>query len=285
MDGYSEYPGASATADRDEQSRPGRWASRNLRRAASQLPDEQAGRDLLLMAADRLGSLEEQLPDLFSREGLQDLEEQVRQHPYTTLAIAVGAGFLLERTRLVQAVLGGALSGGGALASAAFSRDHRNGTHEEEQLLAWLNDAYAMEKAQIPILENHANDARRHPEVRERDLQHLKETKQHAKDIKRCIAYLGEKPSVTKKMIGRVTGAMQSVSTEPFQDEIMKNFIMDYASEHFEIACYRSLIAAAEEAGHGKIARVCEEILEEEEAMAEWLQDHLPKAVHITLSE
>jgi ferritin-like metal-binding protein YciE len=283
MEGYTDYEGGTAT--REEDGVGGRWASRNLRRAANRMDDDQTGRDLLLMAANRINSLEETLPQLFSRETLDEVETRVREHPYAMMALAVGVGYVLERTRIVQGVLGGLASGTGAVAGAAFSRDHRNGSAEEEQLLAWLNDAYAMEKAQIPILEEHAKDARRHPEVRERDLQHLKETKQHAKDVRKCIEYLGEKPSVSKKMIGRVTGAMQSVSTEPFQDEIMKNFIMDYAAEHFEIACYRSLIAAAEEAGHPRIAQVCEEILEEEEAMAEWLHDHLPKAVHITLSE
>jgi ferritin-like metal-binding protein YciE len=291
MDSYSEYHGGTATTEHDEE-QEGRWASRRLRRAAHQMDDDQTGRDLLLRAADRINSLEEQIPHLLSREGLEDLERQVRRHPYAMMALAVGAGYLLERTRLVQGIVGAGLGGGGALAGALFSGgsslgERGNGrlTEDEEQLLAWLNDAYAMEMAQLPILENHASDARRHPEVRKRDLQHLKETRQHAKDVRRCIEYFGEKPSVTKKMIGKVTGAMQSVSTEPFQDEIMKNFLMDYASEHFEIASYRSLIVAAEEAGHPKIARICQQILEEEEAMAEWLEDHLPKAVRITMHE
>ncbi|HSJ23168.1 MAG TPA: ferritin-like domain-containing protein [Longimicrobiales bacterium] len=260
------------------------WAGRNLRRAADRLSEDGTGRDVLLRAADTVEALEEKLPQLFSREGLDDLERNVRDHPFAAMAVAVGAGFLLERTHIVQAVVGGLASGGGALAGAAFSRGHRHGTAAEDQLLAWLNDAYAMEMAQIPILENHAEDARREPDVRDRHLEHLRETKQHARDIRRCIAHLGEKPSVTKKAIGRVTGAMESVATEPFQDELMKNALMDYAAEHFEIACYRSLIAAAKEAGHPKIARVCEQILEEEEAMAEWLQDHLVPTVHRTLA-
>jgi ferritin-like metal-binding protein YciE len=279
MDPNTPYPSdTTTTLDEPQQERTARWASTRLRRTAHRMDEDQTGRDLLLMAADRVDAIERRLPELLSRQGVEELENQVREHPLTMMAIAVGAGFALERTRLLQTV-------GGAVATGLFTRDHSNGTPEERQLLAWLNDAYAMEKAQVPILENHANDARRHPDVRERDLQHLEETKQHAKDVRRCIEHLGEKPSVTKKMIGRITGAMESVSTEPFQDEIMKNFLMDYAAEHFEIACYRSLIAAAHEAGHPKIARVCEEILEEEQDMADWLQDHLPVAVQITLSE
>jgi len=288
MDGYSEYSGGTATTDRDRQSE-GHWASRNLRRAAHRMDEDQTGRDLLMMAADRISSLEEQLPQLLSRDSLDELERQVRAHPYATMAVAVGVGYLLERTKLVQglssALLGGGTAVAGSLAGSVMSRgDHRNDSEEEEHLIAWLNDAYAMELALIPVLENHANDARRHPEIRDRNLQHLEETKRHAKEVKRCLAHLGEKPSITKKMIGKVTGAIESVSTEPFSDELMKNVIMDYAAEHFEIASYRALIAAAEEAGHPKIAKICASILEEEEAMAEWLEEHLPTAVNITIS-
>lgn len=288
MDEYSDYNGGTATRDRDQDS-GGHWASRNLRRAAGRMDDDQTGRDLLMMAADRISSLEEQLPQLLSRDSLDELERQVRAHPYATMALAVGVGYLLERTKLVQGLTGALLGGGtavaGSVAGSVMSRgDHRNNSEEEEHLIAWLNDAYAMELALIPILENHANDAQRHPEIRERDLQHLEETRRHAKDVKRCLAHLGEKPSVTKKMIGKVTGAIESVSTEPFRDELMKNFIMDYAAEHFEIASYRALIAAAEEAGHPKIAKICRKILADEEAMAEWLEDHLPTAVNITFS-
>jgi ferritin-like metal-binding protein YciE len=213
-----------------------------------------------------------------------ELSRQVRSNPKSTLALAVGAGYLLERTRLLQVL-------GGALVSTFFSGDDlvpgdsdRHLTREERQLLAWLNDAYAMEKAQVPILKNHAEDARRHPQVRERDLQHLKQTKQHARDLERCIAHLGRKPSVTKKVIGRITGGIESMATEPFEDEIMKNFLMDYATENFEIASYRALIVAANEAGHPGIAAVCEKILEEEEEMAGWIEEHLPMAVEITMT-
>jgi ferritin-like metal-binding protein YciE len=60
---------------------------------------------------------------------------------------------------------------------------------------------------------------------------------------------------------------------------VLKNFLADYATEHFEIACYRALIVAANEAGHPRIATVCERILAEEEDMAEWIGKNLPAAV------
>jgi ferritin-like metal-binding protein YciE len=260
-----------------------RLASGALRRAAYNMPEHQARRWMLLMAADRVDVLEHRIPELLTGRGWDALGRQVRANPVGMLAMAFGVGFVLERTRLVQGV--GSLAWG-VIASDGLGRAiDRDRTDEEDQLLAWLNDAYAMEKALIPILENHAKDAARHPDVRKQDLKHLDETKQHAEDVRRCIEHLGEKPSATKKMIGRITGAMNSVATEPFEDEMMKNFLTDYATEHFEIACYKSLIVAAQEAGHPKIARVCREILEEEEEMAAWIERNLPMAVRETLAE
>ncbi len=61
--------------------------------------------------------------------------------------------------------------------------------------------------------------------------------------------------------------------------------LADYASEHFEIACYRSLIAAAEEAGKPQVAEVCSEILEDEEAMADWIEEQIPEVTRLVLHQ
>jgi ferritin-like metal-binding protein YciE len=57
----------------------------------------------------------------------------------------------------------------------------------------------------------------------------------------------------------------------------VKGAIASYTFEHLEIAAYRSLIGAAEELGDAETARVCSEILRQEEAMAGWLEQHLPE--------
>jgi ferritin-like metal-binding protein YciE len=56
-----------------------------------------------------------------------------------------------------------------------------------------------------------------------------------------------------------------------------------YSMEHFEIACYRSLIAAADEAGRPEIVKICEEILREEEAMARWLEQRIHDVAKMSL--
>jgi ferritin-like metal-binding protein YciE len=261
-----------------------RLASGAMRRAAYRLPEHEAKRWLLLMAADRVDVMEHRIPELFSRRSIDALERQVRANPWGMVAAAVGAGYLLQRTRVLPAVLGGVLSAVMSRESDGDGDDVERSV-EEERLLMWLNDAYALEKALMPILENHAKDASRHPHVRKRDLEHLAETKRHAKLVKECIAELGEKPSAGRKAIGRLAGAINSVNTEPFQDEMVRNFLADYAAEHLEIASYRALVVTAHEAGYPEIAKKCREILKDEQKMAEWIEDNLPDAVRATLAE
>jgi ferritin-like metal-binding protein YciE len=225
-----------------------------------------------------LHNLEDRLPEFMSGEGWQTLRRRYRENPLGTLAVAAGVGFLLQRTGLLSTALGAMVSSGGKRRTGARNERH-------DRLVAWLNDAYAMELAIIPILENHAGDARRFPRVRKRDLKHLKETKQHARLVKECLELLGEKPSAGKKAIGRMTGAINALVTEPFDDEVVRNFLADYATEHLEIASYRAIIVAAEEAGEEEIARICGRILEDEEEMAAWLEENLPVAVSETLEE
>jgi ferritin-like metal-binding protein YciE len=149
----------------------------------------------------------------------------------------------------------------------------------KDLLIAWLNDAYAMEKALIPILENHAKDAKDHPHVQARIQQHAEETRRHADMIEQCVKSLGSSTSATKTAIGSAFGAVQSVATGMFSDELVKNALMDYAAENFEIASYQALVVAAEEYGDERIIEICEEILDEEIDMAEWLEEQLPLTV------
>jgi len=155
----------------------------------------------------------------------------------------------------------------------------------KDQLVAWLNDAYAMERSLANVLENHAKDARDHPEIQVRCEQHLAETRRHAELVERCLALLGEKPSALKGALGRAMGAVQGAASGMTRDEIVKNFLSDYAAEHMEIGAYLALIAAAEELNHPEIAGICRQILPEEEAMAEWLKARIPEITRLSLRQ
>jgi ferritin-like metal-binding protein YciE len=155
----------------------------------------------------------------------------------------------------------------------------------KELLINWLNDAYSMETALIPILENHAKDAKNYPDIQARDQQHIEETRRHAERVRSCIERLGESPSTLKTGMGSLIGNMQSVMTGAFQDELVKNCLSDFAAENFEIASYKALIAAAQEIGDQETVLACQENLREDEAMAQWLDQHLPIVVQETVRQ
>jgi ferritin-like metal-binding protein YciE len=150
---------------------------------------------------------------------------------------------------------------------------------EKETLAAWLKDAYAMEQGIVPVLDNHAKDARDHPEVHQRIARHKEETRRHAEIVKECLKELGEDTSSLKTGMAKMQGMVQAVSTGMAQDELVKNNLADYATEHFEIACYKALCKAADAAGQPGIRQKCEQILREEEEMAHFLEMHLPQTV------
>ena len=146
----------------------------------------------------------------------------------------------------------------------------------KELVVAWLNDAHAMEQGIAEVLERHAGDAKDHPQMHARLQQHLEETRRHAELVKSCLERMGEKPSGVKAGMASVMGAVQGMSTKVAQDTLIKNTLHDYGTEHFEVACYTSLIAAAQDLGDQEMARVCQEILAEDQAMADFLFQQIP---------
>jgi ferritin-like metal-binding protein YciE len=155
----------------------------------------------------------------------------------------------------------------------------------KETIVAWLNDAYAMEQSIERVLTNHAKDVKDHPEMQRMIEQHKEATARHAEMVKGLLESLGESPSGVKSVLSNVMGTMQGMSTEIAGDEIVKNVLGDFSTEHMEIASYRSLIAAGEMYGDQNIVRTCETILRDEEAMAAWLQQQIPLVTQMYLRE
>ena len=149
----------------------------------------------------------------------------------------------------------------------------------KDLLIAWLNDAHGMENALIQVMENHVKDAKDHPQIQAKIQQHLEQTRRHAQMVKDCVEGLGAHTSAVKTGMATLSGQVQAVSTGAARDELVKNALADFASENFEIACYSALITAAQELGDQNIAQVCQRILQDEQEMANWLQQNLPTLV------
>lgn len=157
--------------------------------------------------------------------------------------------------------------------------------NSREQLIAWLNDAYSMEKSLEETLERHAKDAEKDPEVHARVTRHIEETREQAETVKGCIESLGGSVSKVKSALAGMMGSMQGMANKPAGDTMVKNALADYAAEHFEIASYRALIEGARTLGEEQIALKLTAILHQEEDMARFLEQKLPGAVRTALAD
>lgn len=140
----------------------------------------------------------------------------------------------------------------------------------------WLRDAHAMEKQAESMLESMASRIDNYPDIRARIEQHITETKRQIELLESVFDRNNISRSVVKDSMSKMAALGQSAGGLFASDEIVKGAISGYVFEQFEIACYTSLIAAAEQAGDTEGVAVFKTILAEEEAMAKWTLEHLP---------
>ena len=145
----------------------------------------------------------------------------------------------------------------------------------EERLMEWLRDAHAMEEQAETMLGALAQRIENYPEVKAQVQRHLEETRQQARSVRACIERRGGDTSTLKDLTGKFVAMGQGLSGVFAGDQIVKGSMATYTFEQMEIAAYTILVGAAEAAGDGETRAVCERILDQEEAMAGWLRQHL----------
>jgi len=136
-----------------------------------------------------------------------------------------------------------------------------------------------MERGLEAALEKQANNEDLSRTVRDRGSTHLEETRRHAEEVKSALQSLDTDTSALKTGVGVLAQASKGMTTKFARDEEIKDLLDAYAMEHFEIACYTALAAAAERAGLSQIAEMCRRIIPDEEKMAQALRESLPREV------
>ena len=155
----------------------------------------------------------------------------------------------------------------------------------KEELIDWLQDAYAMESALLIALKKQINSEKVSQRMREQASIHYVETEGHAKAVEESLKSLGSGPSVAKNFIGEGMEAVKGTATMFAKDERIKDALAAYASEHFEIACYTALRTGALKLGLTQVVGMCNAIILEEQKMAAWLEKNLPDVVNDYLAE
>ena len=148
-----------------------------------------------------------------------------------------------------------------------------------DYLLRWLRNAYAMESRALELCKRQAERIEHYPELKTRLERHVEETRYQIVKLDQCFHYLEETPSLAKNVIGWAMGNLHAAAAMSTDDEIIKDIVASYAFEQIEITHYRILIIAAEQAKELEVARLCTEILQQEEEMASWLERHLQPTV------
>jgi ferritin-like metal-binding protein YciE len=105
--------------------------------------------------------------------------------------------------------------------------------------------------------------------------QHLEESKEQARRIEDLLAGLGKSHSTVKDTAMSLIGNLMAIGHTTATDEVIKNTLANYAFEHYEIAGYMSLLTLADAIGHATAKTALNQSLREEEAMAQWIADHI----------
>jgi ferritin-like metal-binding protein YciE len=139
-----------------------------------------------------------------------------------------------------------------------------------------LRNQHAIENQAIELLERQIGRLENYPEMTDRMRQHLEESKQQASRIEELLAGLNTSHSTLKDMVTSFMGNVAALGHAPASDEVVvKNTFANYAFEHYEIAAYKGLLVVADSAGQQASASVLQQSLKEEQAMAQWIEDHL----------
>ncbi len=154
---------------------------------------------------------------------------------------------------------------------------------KQENLIDWLKDAHAMEQQAEHMLKAQASRLENYPKLRTRIEKHLEETLGQQKLLENALDNLGTSASTLKDLGGKLMAFGQAVGGMAVSDEVIKGAMAGYVFENLEIATYTVLIEAAKAAGDTVTLQVCEQILPQEIAMAEWLKDHLGELTHAFL--
>jgi len=144
----------------------------------------------------------------------------------------------------------------------------------DAKLVQYLSEAYGKERELEAALQAHISMTEKGP-YKKRLQQHLKETKQHAKQVERRIKKLGGGGQTLQGTVGKVAalakGPLHAIRGDSEQEKQLKNAKTEYWNEHEEIATYLGIETLAEKVGDSETAKLAKAIRREEERMAGFL--------------
>jgi ferritin-like metal-binding protein YciE len=164
-------------------------------------------------------------------------------------------------------------------------------TVRDSKLIQYLNEAYGKEKELETALQAHISMTTKAP-YKKRLQQHLKETKDHARQVERRIKQLGGKAeavpapgpvgeaasavtSAASKAMAAAKGPLHAIRGTGEAEKMLKNAKTEYFNEFEEIATYSAIESLADTVGDRDTAKLARGIRREEERMAKFLEGQI----------
>lgn len=138
-----------------------------------------------------------------------------------------------------------------------------------------LKNAHAMENQALSIMKPQVKRIENYPDIAAKLEEHITETEGQIARLEEILTSLAEDHSSLKDLALSFTGSMAAMAHSVADDEILKNSFANFAFENFEIAAYKSLITIAELGGHEGLVSGLKQSLDQEIAMAAWLEENL----------
>src|SRR3954453_7992923 len=146
-----------------------------------------------------------------------------------------------------------------------------------------LRNAHSMEVQARELMERQSERLTDYPEDQAKVRAHLRQTEGQLNRLEQCLSSMGESPSTLKDTAQSVMGNIMALGHSMAGDEILKNTFANNAFEHFEIAAYKSLLTLCGPAGADSSRAMLEQSLKEEEAMAAWVDENVPRVTLASL--
>lgn len=139
-----------------------------------------------------------------------------------------------------------------------------------------LKNVHGVEHQALALIDRQLDRLVSYPEVADRLHLHRKETEQQIGRVEEILSQFGETHSAMKDMALTMSGNLAAIAHVFAPDEILKNSFANTAFENFEAASYISLITLADAGNFGGATQLLRTSLNEEKAMAAWLDEHNP---------
>src|ERR687893_1182351 len=179
--------------------------------------------------------------------------------------------------------------------------DMADQTVRDLKLVQYLNEAYGKEKQLETALQAHIGMTTRAP-YKKRLQQHLRETKDHAKQLERRIKKLGGTPDAgsglpgpdaVTETVANVAGRAVALAQGPVHalrgtgeaEKMLKNAKDEYHEEAEEIANYTAIQALADVVGDKETSKIAKTIRRDEERMFKFLEKLIPQLTKAVAQE